>query len=45
MYDLPSEDNIEEVIVDSSAAKGITQPIILHSKSNDKSKSGKTTAA
>ena len=45
MYDLPSQDNIEEVIVDSSSAKGQSQPIIVHSKSEVKSKSGKTSAA
>jgi len=45
MYDLPSQDNIEEVIIDSSAAKGQTQPIIVHSKTESKTKSGKTTAA
>ena len=45
MYDLPSEENVEEVIIDSSAAKGQTQPIIVHSKNNNKSKSDKTTAA
>ena len=45
MYDLPSEDNIEEVIVDSSAAKGQSQPIIVHAKTDNRSKAGKTTAA
>ena len=45
MYDLPSEDNIEEVIVDASAVKGQSQPIIVHSKSDNKPKSNKTTAA
>ena len=45
MYDLPSQDNIQEVIVDSSSVKGQSQPIIVHSKSEVKSKSGKTTAA
>ncbi len=45
MYDLPSLENIEEVIVDASAARGQSQPIIVHSKNNDKSKSSKTTAA
>ena len=45
MYDLPSQDNIEEVIVDASAVKGQSQPIIVHSKSDHKSKPGKTTAA
>jgi ATP-dependent Clp protease ATP-binding subunit ClpX len=28
MYDLPSQDNIEEVIVDAGAAKGQSQPDI-----------------
>ena len=41
MYDLPSQENIEEVIVDSSAAKGQSQPIIVHSKTQNKSKSSK----
>jgi ATP-dependent Clp protease ATP-binding subunit ClpX len=45
MYDLPSMDNVEEVIVDSGAAKGQSQPIIVHSKGDTKSKSGKTSAA
>ena len=45
MYDLPSQDNIEEVIIDSSAVKGQTQPIIVHSKNDVKSKSSKTSAA
>ena len=45
MYDLPSQDNIDEVIVDSSAAKGLSQPIIVHSKTDSKNKPGKTTAA
>ncbi len=45
MYDLPSQENIEEVIVDASAAKGLSQPIIVHSKKDTKSKPSKTTAA
>ncbi len=45
MYDLPSQDNIEEVIVDASAVKGQSQPIIVHSKTDSKSKTNKTTAA
>jgi len=45
MYDLPSQENIEEVIVDASAAKGQTQPILVHSKNDNKSKTNKTTAA
>ena len=45
MYDLPSQDNIEEVIVDATSVKGQTQPIIVHSKKDTKSKTTKTTAA
>jgi ATP-dependent Clp protease ATP-binding subunit ClpX len=45
MYDLPSQDNIEEVIVDASSVKGQTQPILVHSKNDNKSKTGKTSAA
>ena len=46
MFELPSLENVEEVIVDSGAAKGQTQPIIVHSKNlNNKNKSTKTTAA
>ena len=45
MYDLPSQDNVEEVIVDASAAKGLTQPIIVHSKNSKQNKTDKTSAA
>ena len=45
MYDLPSQENIEEVIVDSSAAKGHTQPILVHSKTDGKRNPSKTSAA
>ena len=45
MYDLPSQDNIQEVIIDASAAKGQSQPIIVHSKTENKSKTDKTSAA
>ena len=46
MYDLPGMDNIEEVIIDANAAKGVSDPILVHSKTDSKSiKSGKTTAA
>ena len=45
MYDLPSQDNIEAVIVDAGAAKGQSQPIVVHSKNDNKTKSDKTTAA
>ncbi len=44
MYDLPSQENIEEVIIDASTVKGQSQPIIVHSKT-DKSKTDKTSAA
>ena len=43
MFDLPSQENIEEVIIDSGAAKGVSKPVIVHSK--NKSKSDKTSAA
>ena len=45
MYELPSQDNIEEVIIDSATVKGQSQPILVHSKTDNKSKTGKTTAA
>ena len=45
MYDLPSQENIEEVIVDAGAAKGQSQPILVHSKGDAKSKSNKPSAA
>ena len=45
MYDLPSQDNIDEVIVDASAVKGQSQPILVHAKGDNKSKTNKTTAA
>jgi len=45
MYDLPSQDSVEEVIVDVSAAKGLTQPIIVHTKNNNKTKLDKTSVA
>ena len=44
MFDLPSQDNIEEVIVDINSVKGKSQPIILRS-STEKTKSDKTSAA
>ena len=44
MFDLPSQDSVEEVIVDSSTVKGHSQPILVHSKAA-KSKTEKTTAA
>ncbi len=45
MYDLPSQENIEEVIVDAGAAKGQSQPILVHVKDDSKSKSNKPSAA
>ena len=45
MYDLPSQDNIEEVIVDAGAVKGQSQPILVHAKVDGKSKSNKPSAA
>ena len=45
MYDLPSEENIEEVIIDAGAAKGQSQPILVHSKNTSKNKTDKTSAA
>jgi ATP-dependent Clp protease ATP-binding subunit ClpX len=45
MYELPSEDNIGEVIIDASAAKGLSEPIIVHSKNNNKGKTDKISAA
>ena len=44
MFNLPSQENIEEVIVDTGAVKGQSQPILVHSK-NTKTKTEKTTAA
>ena len=45
MYDLPSQENIEEVIVDAGAAKGQSQPILVHAKADNKTKSNKPSAA
>ena len=45
MYDLPSQDNIEEVIVDAGAARGQSQPILVHAKVDSKVKSNKPSAA
>ena len=44
MFDLPGQEDTEEVIIDTGAVKGHSQPIIVHSK-NNKSKSDKTSAA
>ena len=44
MFDLPSQTDVEEVIIDTGAVKGQSQPIIVHSKPS-KAKSEKTSAA
>ena len=44
MFDLPSQDNVDEVVIDAGAAKGQNDPIIIHSK-EVKSKTEKTSAA
>ena len=43
MFDLPGQNDIEEVIIDTGAITGVSEPIIVHSK--NKNKSEKTTAA
>ena len=45
MYELPSQNNVEEVIVDIGAVKGQSQPMTVYSKSTNKSKTDKTSAA
>ena len=44
MFDLPSQENIEEVIIDNGVAKGENDPIIVHTK-NNKTKTERTSAA
>ena len=44
MFDLPSLDNVEEVIIDLGAVKGQSSPIIVNSK-NNKTKTEKSSAA
>ena len=43
MFDLPSQENVEEVIIDQSVVLGQTEPIIVYSE--NKNKSGKSSAA
>ena len=38
MFNLPGQENIEEVIVDAGASRGVSEPIIVHSKSHTKNK-------
>ena len=46
MFELPSLENVDEVVVDAGAAKGLSQPVIVHSKnSQSKNKPSKTSAA
>ena len=44
MFDLPSLDNVEEVIIDLGAVKGQSSPVIVNSK-NNKAKTEKSSAA
>ena len=44
MFDLPGQDNIEELIVDLGTVRGESQPIAVYSK-NNKAKIDKTSAA
>ena len=43
MFDLPGQNDIEEVIIDTGAINGASEPIIVHTK--NKNRSEKTTAA
>ncbi len=44
MFELPGQENIDEVVIDLGAAKGQNDPLIIHSK-DAKNKSEKTSAA
>ena len=44
MFDLPGQENVDEIIIDAGAAKGQNDPLIIHSK-EVKSKTEKTSAA
>jgi len=44
MFDLPSQENVQEVIIEANTVKGHSQPIVVHSKT-EKAKTEKTTAA
>ena len=45
MFEIPSLENVSEVIVDVSSVKGETQPIIVHSKNKQDKDKTKTSAA
>ena len=32
MFDLPSQENVEEIIIDAGAVKGLNEPFIIYSK-------------
>ena len=44
MFDLPSQDDVHEVVIDLGSAKGQNDPLIIHSK-DPKNKNEKTSAA
>ena len=44
MFDLPGQENVEEIIIDTGAVKGQNDPLIIHSK-EAKSKAEKISAA
>jgi len=44
MFDLPSQDDVHEVVIDLGSAKGQNDPLIIHSK-DLKNKNEKTSAA
>jgi ATP-dependent Clp protease ATP-binding subunit ClpX len=44
MFELPSQENVVEVIIEANTVKGHSQPILVHSKS-EKPKTEKTSAA
>ena len=44
MFDLPGQENDEEIVIDAGAVKGQNDPLIIHSK-EAKSKTEKTSAA
>ncbi len=45
MFEIPSQENVSEVIVDVSSVKGESQPMIVHSKNKQDKDKSKTTAA
>ena len=45
MFEIPSQENVSEVIVDVSSVKGESQPMIVHSKNKQDKDKSKTSAA